>query len=310
MNICDDNWAVAHLISLPDDELDQSGKQVARSLAVSKLRTGQVILAMEQTGLPGRLGYKNALHYFKLAGTRYVEARECRRVAKGCEELPILRQAAEAGRVGWTQLREVVRVASPQTEADWVEKCREHTSKQIHEMVKASKGGKIPPVSKPTDGPVQLRMTLSAGMKVLLERVASELSDRAGRALSLRQVVECLLAQHLTGHPFPGEEGWNRLLEEAGEAVAATEEPCSGGPAGQFVKPAGDQPERELTDRVPMEFHGGQSDDFAREVEELELDDPVQVPGVARAASGGLTAAAMLGWSVGIDSQKFLGSLR
>ena len=191
MNICDDNWAVAHLISLPDDELDQSGKQVARSLAVSKLRTGQVILAMEQTGLPGRLGYKNALHYFKLAGTRYVEARECRRVAKGCEELPILRQAAEAGRVGWTQLREVVRVASPQTEADWVEKCREHTSKQIHEMVKASKGGKIPPVSKPTDGPVQLRMTLSAGMKVLLERVAS---GQVGRCRCGRWWSACWLS--------------------------------------------------------------------------------------------------------------------
>lgn len=253
MNICDDMWTVAHLASLSDHALDQVARQAARSLALSKLQAGRVMLAMEQTGLPKRLGYKNALHYFKLAGARYVEARECKRVARGCEQLPILRAAAETGRIGWTNLREVVRVANPETERDWLDKCKLHTSKEVQKMVKSTKAaGQAPPVpgrQSPEDGPVELRLKLSAGMDRLLDRATRELSERAGRPLGVREVVECLLAHYLTGHPFPGEMRWRRMLGEPDAeeknsrefiwgAVAATEEPCPGEPELEIVRPA------------------------------------------------------------------------
>ncbi len=146
-------WTVAHLSSLPDPELDRLAKQAAAGLAMSKLRLGRVILAMQLTGLPKRLGYKNALHYFKLAGANYVEARECLRVARRCEDLPLLRQAAEMGRVGWTHLREVVRVANAETEAEWIETCRRNGSKAVQKMVKQAKVGQKRPSEAPTGPP-------------------------------------------------------------------------------------------------------------------------------------------------------------
>lgn len=270
---------------------------------MSKLRTGQVILAMENSGLPERLGFKNALHYFNLAGARYVEARECRRVARGCERLPILREAAHEGSVGWTQLREVVRVASPETEADWVEKCQRHTSKQIQEMVKGAKGGKTPSLMEP--GPVRLRMTLSAELNALLGQVTRELSERAGRSLSLRDVVECLLAQHLTGEPFPEEEQWRSLLHEAG---AVTEVRGLDGPARQAVEPV-PTPESppshgRLIELLDANIFDTPDDEFA-ELEAVEEDVRVRRP-----VSGSLTAAAMLGWSGGDYSRELFGSGR
>ncbi len=261
MNVLRHPWTVDYLSSLPDQELDRVGKQAAAGLAVARLRVGRVILAMQRTGLPRRLGYKNALHYFKLAGARYVEARECLRVARECERLPLLRAAAETGGIGWTNLREVVRVATPETEADWMEKCRRHTSKEVQKMVKHTKAGQarlgapltgaLPTGALPTDalptgaprppsagpsagppdagpqevGPVDLRLKLPAGFNALLGRATRKLSEQAGRQLSPAQVVECLLAHYLTGHAFPGPMMWNRLLGQSSPNPAASSEP-------------------------------------------------------------------------------------
>jgi hypothetical protein len=127
-------------------------------------------------------------------------------------------------------------------------------------------GGETPD-SEPVE--VDLRLTLPAEINALLAQVTRELSLRARRPLSPRAVLECLLAQHLTGKPFPEEAEWNKLTDQTRRdltaareaerreveevrveenscefpevpwaAVAAAEEPCPGEPELQLVRPA------------------------------------------------------------------------
>jgi len=247
---------------------------VAGNLALSKLRTGRVILAMERTGLPARLGLSGAVHYFILQGLDRVEALECRRVAEQSEPLPIISAAAETGSVRWSSLREIVRVASPETEETWLDLCRRYSSKKVQQLVKHTKKGEDP-LNPQGERPaldsveVELRLTLPAEINALLAQAMRSLSLRAGRPLSPRATLECLLAQYLTGHAFPGEVTWNKLLEQARRdlgaereaeqrevegvrtaensrefsdaswaAVAATEQPCPEEPGLQLVRPA------------------------------------------------------------------------
>jgi len=274
MNTLQSQWTLQHFSSLPDDQLDRIGKKVAGNMTVSKLVTGRVILAMQHTGLPERRGLSGALHYFIIHGLHHVEARECRRVALKCESLPILREAAETGCIGWTYLREVVRKATPENEARWLDLCNRYTSRKIQQLVKHTKEGQDPldPAGEsPDPEPVEidLRLALPTEINALLTQVTRELSLRARRALSPRAVLECLLAQHLTGKPFPDEAEWSRLTEQAQRdlaaqreaerreveeireeensresceapwaAVAADEEPCPGEPQLQVVRPA------------------------------------------------------------------------
>jgi len=177
-------WTVDRLASLPDHELDRLGRKVAGNLTVGKLLTGRVILAMQRTGLPERRGLSGALHYFILQGVEVVEVRECRRVALKCESLPLLREAAETGRIGWTYLREVVRKATPETEATWLELCNRYSSRKIQQLVKHTREGECPldtGVETPPGDPVEvdLRLTLPAELNALLAQVTRELSLRA-----------------------------------------------------------------------------------------------------------------------------------
>jgi hypothetical protein len=99
MKLSQEPWTLEYLTALPDHELDRVGKRVAGDVVISRLHAGRVMLAMESTGLPARLGLSGAIHYFILAGFKRVEALECRRVAQQCEPLPKISAAAEAGTV-------------------------------------------------------------------------------------------------------------------------------------------------------------------------------------------------------------------
>ena len=51
----------------------------------------------------------------------YGEARELVRVGRALKELPRLAEEFNRGGVAWSAVREVVRVAAPETEGDWLD---------------------------------------------------------------------------------------------------------------------------------------------------------------------------------------------
>ncbi|MHC9544724.1 MAG: HNH endonuclease [Vulcanimicrobiota bacterium] len=67
------------------------------------------------------------------------------RTGKALENLPLLSQAYEEGEISSTHVREITRVATPETESFWYEAAKKSTTRQIEKLVAFSPKGGLPP---------------------------------------------------------------------------------------------------------------------------------------------------------------------
>ena len=63
------------------------------------------------------------------------EAVERLRIAKVIADLPAIASAMEQGELGYSGVRELTRVATPETENDWLEACQDKTAHEIQALV-------------------------------------------------------------------------------------------------------------------------------------------------------------------------------
>jgi len=128
------------------------------------------------------------------------EGREARRVARALEDLPMLAEAAETGRVRWANLREVVRVATPETEEFWTHAALTRRYRPLCRIVRrALDGGQAAdePEERDSTG-TRLQMNLLPEEVELIQAATAALSAQAERMLDpleawldmCRQVVE------------------------------------------------------------------------------------------------------------------------
>ena len=71
------------------------------------------------------------------------------RTGKALENLPLLSQAYEEGKISSTHVREITRVATPETESFWYEAAKKSTTRQIEKLVAFSPKGGLPPAQLP-----------------------------------------------------------------------------------------------------------------------------------------------------------------
>ena len=71
------------------------------------------------------------------------------RTGKALEHLPLLSQAYEKGEISSTHVREITRVATPETESFWYEVAKKSTTRQIEKLVAFSPKGGLPPAQAP-----------------------------------------------------------------------------------------------------------------------------------------------------------------
>ena len=74
---------------------------------------------------------------------------EMLRTGKALEHLPLLSQAYEEGEISSTHVREITRVATPETESFWYEAAKKSTTRQIEKLVAFSPKGGLPPAQLP-----------------------------------------------------------------------------------------------------------------------------------------------------------------
>ncbi|MGV8123575.1 MAG: HNH endonuclease [Candidatus Xenobiia bacterium LiM19] len=70
---------------------------------------------------------------------------EMLRTGKALEHLPLLSNAYEEGEISSTHVREITRVATPETESFWYEAAKKSTTRQIEKLVAFSPKGGLPP---------------------------------------------------------------------------------------------------------------------------------------------------------------------
>ena len=87
-------------------------------------------------------------------------ARDLLRIGRRLPELPALNAAMAAGELDWSKAREIVRVATPETEASWVDRARTESARVIEREVAAARMGEAAPTGTPAPDPKPARRRL------------------------------------------------------------------------------------------------------------------------------------------------------
>jgi len=106
---------------------------------------GRWLLEAFRSGAHVRLGYGGFAEYVERLfgyGPRFTQERL--RVAEALEELPGLRGALAGGTLNWSVVRELTRVATAETESEWLAAARGLTARDAERLVSGHKPGNRP----------------------------------------------------------------------------------------------------------------------------------------------------------------------
>ncbi len=135
-----------------------SGQEVHRRALEARKLFGKAqkalafwVIEIDARKIYREFGCSNIYHY----ATRHLSLgehtiAELLRTGRALEKLPLLSQAYERGEISSTHIREITRVATPETESFWCEAAKKSTTRQIEKLVAFSPKGGLPP----TQGPV------------------------------------------------------------------------------------------------------------------------------------------------------------
>ena len=190
-------WRLAHLSTLTADQLADLTRRVVGSLTLLRLYLGRCLLALERSNVDW--AFRGSVHYASLLGVPRRRAREAMRVAERLEELPVLCRAAENTEVSWSKLREVVRVATAETESEWLVVAQRWGYRRVERLVARARVGDRPGEAsrEPEEIEVILRLSPTAG--AVWQRAMRRLSQEAGRLVSAAEALELLCADYLSG---------------------------------------------------------------------------------------------------------------
>jgi hypothetical protein len=144
------------------------------------LREGHAVRVWTQAGfatyaeyLEGEVGYRR--------GT----ARERIRAALALGELPAMTEALSEGRIPWTAVRELSRVATGETEAVWLEAAAGHSVRQIEAMVAGLSLGDLPGAERERGAERHVLRFEVSGATYAAFREAAEVLSKSGRELAI-----------------------------------------------------------------------------------------------------------------------------
>ena len=196
------SWTPEELHELDSRELDDLARGAGLSLTLGRLLLGRCLVELDGRCDLLDWGFAGAIHYaVRALRISRKAAREARRVARELQTLPVLSAAAEEGGIGWSHLREVVRVALPETEEAWLEAARTSSWKVFHRLVSQSEPGDLPGQASPLAEPelTEVRALLSPGQAEVLTAGMAWLSRRLGRLVPLAEALEYAFAELLAG---------------------------------------------------------------------------------------------------------------
>src|SRR5688572_16175225 len=106
---------------------------------------GRWLLAALRSAAHVRLGFATFAEYIeRIFGYTPRFTQERLRVAEALEELPELCNSLSTGELNWSVVRELTRVATAETESDWLAAARGLTVRDVERMVSGHKPGNRP----------------------------------------------------------------------------------------------------------------------------------------------------------------------
>jgi len=189
-------------------EIDAWGKRLAGKQAALDVEIGEWLLAAREADVHQRLGYASFLEYTSSGGVMHPVQRrlgleghavaERLRVAQALRELPATRRALANGDRPWASVRELTRVAVPESEDEWLQATAAMTSRDVQRLVAGRQPGQLP--SDPADPRLVrhvLRLEVSSeafalfceAVRSLQKTIDPQLGDEAALAEMARRVL-------------------------------------------------------------------------------------------------------------------------
>lgn len=163
---------------------------------------GRWLLVARRTGAHVRMGFGSFVEYAeRLLGHDPRTTNEKCRVAEALEHLPQLEQALKEGLLSWSSVRELSRVATDRTEADWIAAARGKTVRDLERLVRGRKPGDGPTdPAKPEAKRHVLRLELSTETMATFREALVKLRRDAGGPLD-DDAAMLLMARHVLAGP-------------------------------------------------------------------------------------------------------------
>ena len=229
--------AHSHFASEPTGALASARDLDAQLVAACRVERGAqhrlaILLAeMADSGLFRVLGYTSIEKYAEIVlDIGFRVARDLLRIGRSLSELPALNAALASGDVGYSKAREIVRVATTETDALWTAHAKLASTREIERDVSVARRGELPPSGKsaPHRRPARSRVTfeMEAADREILVRALALLRQQTG--VSASEVEDGVLLAGLA-----------RQFVQQVEPVPSATDASFGSPSGAPPKSAG-----------------------------------------------------------------------
>jgi len=185
------NWRAAHAALT----------RLARQRAGLDFEEGKWLLAAQRAGVHARLGYGSFFEYIeRLFGYSPRLTHDKLRVAGALNGLPQLAGALREGAATWSGVRELTRVAIPETERVWLDAASGRTAHEVERLVSGHRTGDLPSAPK-TAGAERhvLRFEVSGEVLATFREALTKLRREADNALDDDAALLLMARQVLSG---------------------------------------------------------------------------------------------------------------
>ncbi len=131
---------------LAEEKLEKRIAKFNRIASAGERCLGFYLLDFQIRGLFRKKGFSSTAQYALMKHQiPKRKTRELIRISRALEELPLIDAAFEEGRLSWSAVRELTRVATAETEREWLDTALESSLKQIEQIVSRAGKGDRPP---------------------------------------------------------------------------------------------------------------------------------------------------------------------
>ena len=199
--------------------------RLAKSRAMADAEEGRWLLAALRSAAHVHLGFGSFGEYVeRLFGYGRRCTQEKLRVAEALEQLPALALALEEGALSGSAVRELTRIAVPETERAWLQVAYGKTIRQLEELVAGRRAGDAP--DSPPDPAARrqvLRFEVTAETLALFRQALAEIRRRTGAALDDDAALLELARQIMAGPSDEGRSSYQIALTVCAECGAGSQ---------------------------------------------------------------------------------------
>ena len=189
-------------------EIDHELRRIAKQRAGLDAQEARWLREAERHQIWRALGFSTALEYLEdVFGYAPRTATERLRVAKELGDLSQPEAELASGALPYSAAKELSRVMTPETQAEWLARARGRNLRDIEEMVSGRKKGDSPDV--PPDPALvihEVRLSLTARSKALWEQMRSALERECNGHLDDDQLAEVVTGRVLSGDGSPSDK--------------------------------------------------------------------------------------------------------